>query len=88
MADMKTTLDVNDELYRAIKVEAARSDRPVREIVEEALERWLEALENAQDVAASDAAMAEYDKDGGIDAQEAFGRIAAEQAAGYDARPR
>jgi predicted DNA-binding protein len=88
MADMKTTLDINDELYRAIKVEAARSDRPVREIVEEALERWLEALENAEDVAASDAAMAEYDKDGGIDAREAFGRIAAEHAAGYDARPR
>ena len=85
---MKTTLDINDELYRAIKVEAARSDRPVREIVEEALERWLEAVEDAEDVAASDAAMAEYDKDGGIDAQEAFGRIAAEHAAAYDARPR
>jgi hypothetical protein len=85
---MKTTLEINDELYRAIKVEAARSDRPVREIIEEALERWLEAIEEAEDIAASEAAMAEYDQDGGIDAREAFGRLAAEHAAAYDTRPR
>ena len=85
---MKTTLDLDDQLYRAIKVEAARSDRPIREIVEEALERWLEATEDAEDVEASDAAMAEYRRDGGIDAREVFGTLAAEHAATYDSRPR
>ena len=85
---MKTTLDIDAELYRAVKVEAARSDRPVREIVEEALQRWLEAAEDAEDVAASEAAMAEYERDGGIDAREVFGHLAAEHAATYDARPK
>jgi plasmid stability protein len=83
---MKTTLDLDDELYRAIKVEAARSDRPVREIVEEALAGWLEAREDAEDIAASEAAMVEYQRDGGVDAREVFGRMAAEHAAAYDAR--
>jgi plasmid stability protein len=84
---VKTTLDVNDELYRAIKVEAAHSDRSVRDIVEEALRQWLEAAEDAEDAAASDAALAEYERDGGIDAREVFGHLAAEHAAAYDTRP-
>ena len=85
---MKTTLDIKDELYRAIKVEAAQSDRSVRDIVEEALERWLEAAEDAEDVAASDAAMAEYEREGGIDAREVFGHLAAEHAAACNKHPR
>jgi predicted transcriptional regulator len=85
---MKTTLDISDELYRAIKVEAAHSDRSVRDIVEEALQQWLEAAEDAEDAAASDAALAEYERDGGIDAREVFGHLAAEHAAAYDTRPR
>lgn len=85
---MKTTLDINDELYRAIRVEAARSDRPVREIVEEALEQWLHSVEDAEDITASEAAMAEYTRDGGIDAREVFGHLAAEHAAAYDTRPK
>ena len=88
MAHVKTTLDIDSELYRAIKVEAARSDRPVRDIVQEALERWLEATEDAEDIAASDAAMVQYDQDGGMDALEVFERLAAEHAAAYDTRPR
>jgi plasmid stability protein len=85
---VKTTLAIDEELYRAIKVEAARSDRSVRDIVEEALQRWLEAGEDAEDVAASDAAMAEYEKDGGLDAREVFRHLAAEHAAAYDAHSR
>jgi hypothetical protein len=85
---MKTTLDLDADLYRAVRVEAARSDRAVRDIVEEALQRWLEALEDAEDAAASDAAMAEYAKDGGLDAREVFSHMAAEHAAAYDARQR
>jgi hypothetical protein len=82
---MKATLDLDPDLYRAIKVEAARADRSVKEVVDEALRRWLEALEDAEDLVAADAAVAEYQRDGGIDAHEVFRRLAAEHAAGYGA---
>ena len=82
---MKVTIDLDPDLYRAVKVEAARSDRSVRELVDEALAAWLEALEDAEDIAAADAAVAEYERDGGLDAQEVFRHLAAEHAARYDA---
>ena len=81
---MKVTIDVNPDLYRAVKVEAARGDRSVREVVDEALAAWLEALEDAEDIAAADAAMAEYEREGGIDAQEVFQHLAAEHSARYE----
>ena len=60
---MKVTIDLDPDLYRAVKVEAARADRSVREIVDEfpdvdafvfgpaemgSLHRRLEQLERAQ----------------------------------------
>lgn len=81
---MKVTIDVDPELYRAIKVEAARADRSVRDVVDEALAAWLEALEDAEDIAAADAALEEYRREGGIDAEEVFRHLAAEHAARYD----
>jgi hypothetical protein len=83
---VKATFEIDPEVYRAIKVEAARADRSVKEIVDEALRRWIEALEDEEDVAAAEAAMAEYERDGGMDAHEVFRRLAAEHAAAYDAR--
>jgi plasmid stability protein len=80
---MKATFDLDSGLYRAIKVEAARGDRSVKDIVEEALQRWLEALEDAEDIAASDLAMAEYERDGGVSAEEVFAKLAAEHKATY-----
>ena len=50
---MKVTIDLEPGLYRAVKVEAARADRSVREIVDEALAAWLERLEDAEDAAAA-----------------------------------
>lgn len=55
---MKVTIDLDPELYRAVKVEAARRDRSVREIVDEALGAWLERLEDAEDAAAAAEALA------------------------------
>ena len=50
---MKVTIAfANDELYRAVRVRAAQTNRQIREIVEEALEAWLTAHEDAEDVAA------------------------------------
>jgi hypothetical protein len=45
--------------------------------------RLLEALEDAEDIAASDLAMAEYERDGGVSAEEVFAKLAAEHKAAY-----
>lgn len=80
---MKATFDIDPDLYRAVKVEAARSDRSVREVIEEALEAWLAHAEEAEDRASADAALAEYRRDGGEAADDFFGRLAAETKAAY-----
>ncbi len=80
---VKVTFDLDPELYRAVKVEAARTDRSVREIVEEALAGWLEAAEEAEDRASAQAALDEYRRDGGESAETWFGRQAAEALATY-----
>lgn len=80
---MKVTIDVADELYRAVKVEAARTDRSVRDIVDEALEAWLSAAEENEDRASAEVALAEYRRDGGEAAESFFGSLAAETKATY-----
>lgn len=80
---MKVTFDLDQELYRTVKVEAARADRSVREVVEEALEAWLQATEEAEDRASAEAALQEYRRDGGEAAEAWFGRLAAETQATY-----
>jgi predicted transcriptional regulator len=80
---MKVTIDIDPELYRAVKVEAARADRSVREIVDESLTAWLERLEDAEDAAAATEALAEYERDGGVAADEFFRAHAAETRATY-----
>lgn len=83
LASMKATFDLDDALYRAIKVEAARTDRSVRDVVAEALEHWLAANEEAEDVEQARLAIAEYQRDGGTDARQLFDRLAAETHATY-----
>jgi predicted transcriptional regulator len=80
---MKVTIDLDAELYRAVKVEAARMDRSVREIVDEALEAWLDSAEASEDRASAEAALAEYRRDGGESAESFFGSLAAETKATY-----
>ena len=80
---MKVTIDLDDQLYRAIKVEAARSDRSVRDIVDEALAGWLDAAETAEDVASSAAALDAYRRDGGESVEPFLGTLATEARAEY-----
>jgi predicted transcriptional regulator len=80
---MKVTIDLDPEFYRAVKVEAARADRSVREIVEESLAAWLERLEDTEDAAAASEALAEYQREGGVAAEEFFRAHAAETRATY-----
>ena len=83
---MKATFDIDSDLYRAIRVEAARADRSVREVVEEALGEWLARAEEAEDRESAAAALAEYRRDGGASAEDWFGRLAAETKAAYGSR--
>jgi plasmid stability protein len=80
---MKATFDLDTDLYRAVRVEAARSDRSVREVVEEALEAWLARAEEIEDRESATAALAEYERDGGESAEAWFGKLAAETKATY-----
>ena len=81
---MKVTIDLDTDRYRAIKVEAARTDRSVRDIVDEALGAWLEAEEAREDRASAEEAIAEYRRDGGESAASFFGSLAAETKAAYE----
>lgn len=82
---MKITLDLADaDLYRAIKIEAARRDRSIRDVVEEALADWLDKIDDEEDIPAADAAMDEYLRLGGLEAAEVFQTLAAETRARYD----
>jgi predicted transcriptional regulator len=80
---VKVTIDLDSELYRAVKVEAARTDRNVRDIVDEALEAWLDAAETREDRESADSALAEYRRDGGEAAESFFGSLAAETRSTY-----
>ncbi len=81
---MKVTIDIDPDVYRAVKVEAARSDRSVRDVVDAALAAWLEAEETREDAESAEAALEEYRRDGGEAAAAFFGRLAAETKATYD----
>jgi plasmid stability protein len=81
---MKATFDLDADLYRAVRVEAARADRSVREVVEEALAAWLVQAEEAEDRESAAAALAEYERDGGESAEAWFDKLAAETKAAYD----
>lgn len=80
---MKVTIDLDPDVYRAVKVEAARTDRSVRDIVDEALGAWLESTEEREDRESAEAALAEYRRDGGEAAESFFGTLAAETRATY-----
>ena len=80
---MKITLDVDANLYRAVRVEAARADRSVRDVVAEAMTDWLERAEEAEDRASAAEALEEYRRDGGTAAAEFFEHLAAEAKAEY-----
>jgi hypothetical protein len=83
---VKITADVDEELYRALKVEAARSDRSVRDAISEAIERWLERQEDEEDLRSAEAALAEYRRVGGVSAAEFFRQLAVEAEATYGDR--
>ena len=86
LASMKVTFDIDPDLYRSIKVEAARTDRNIRDVVAEALAGWLEQREDNEDRASAADALAEYEREGGTAAADFFEHLAAEARAEYGSR--
>ena len=80
---MKVTFDLDADLYRTLKVEAARTDRSVRDVVAEVIAGWLERQEEAEDRASAAEALDEYQRDGGTAAAAFFEHLAAEARAEY-----
>lgn len=72
-----TVVFEDDELYTAVKVEAARLNRPLKDIVREALEAWLQAQEDVADALLAREALAEYQEKGGLPWEEVRGRARA-----------
>jgi plasmid stability protein len=66
---VKTTLDIDEDLLGAIKVEAARIGRSVHEIIEDALEAWLVRAEEAVDRDSAAVALEEHGRDGSVAAE-------------------
>jgi predicted DNA-binding protein len=83
MPEMKVTLDLDPDLYRSLKVESARADRSVRDVVTEAIGAWLERQEDDEDRASAAEAIEEYRRDGGTAAAAFFEHLAAEARAEY-----
>lgn len=80
---MKVTFDLDPDLYRSLKVEAARTDRTMRDVVADAIASWLERREADEDRASAAAALEEYRRDGGTSAAQFFEHLAAEARAEY-----
>ena len=83
---MKVTFDIDPDLYRSVKVEAARTDRSIRDVVAEALAGWLAVREDDEDRASAADALTEYERDGGTAAADFFEHLAAEARAEYGSR--
>ncbi len=82
---MKFTVALKDDsLYVFMKIEAARTGRSVRDLVEDAIREWVERREDEEDAREATAAMEEYErKGGGIEIGEFFRTLAAEERASY-----
>ncbi len=65
MSKRMTVVFHNEELYTALKVEAARRHRPASELVADAVREWLERQEDAAWVPLVEAARAEWEAEGG-----------------------
>ncbi len=75
----KMTVVLDDDLYTAAKVEAARRNRPLKEIVAEALQEWLDVQEDLELGPLIDEARRELRDKGGIEAEEFFRQLEAER---------
>lgn len=62
----------DEELLSRLEAEAEKRGKPVSDLVLEAVDWWVHATEEAEDIADSEAALDEYELEGGVDAFEYF----------------
>ena len=75
MSKRMTIVFDNEDLYDALKEEAVRRGRPAKDIVAEAVQEWLEVREDEGLQADLAPARAEWQRLGGIEAQEFFQQL-------------
>ena len=80
MSKRMTVVFDDEELYTAVKVEAARAGRPSKDIVAEAVREWLEAREDEELRAELEVARAEWEREGGVEISEFFGQSTPENS--------
>ena len=79
MAKRMTVVFDDEELYTALKVEAARKGRHAKDIVADAVREWLEAREDEELKGELEEVRLEWQRQGGVEATEFFRQIAADQ---------
>jgi len=62
----------DEELLSRLEAEAEKRGKPLPDVVVEALDWWVRAMEVAEDIADSEAALEEYRREGSADAFEYF----------------
>ena len=72
MSKRMTVIFEDEELYTALKVEAARKGRHAKDIVAEAVREWLESREDEELRAGLEEARGEWERLGGVEAREFF----------------
>ena len=77
MSKRITVIFEDEGLYTALKVAAARSGRPARDIVAQAVREWLEAKEDEELRADLEETRREWKREGGRDAGEFFAEMEA-----------
>ena len=80
MPKRMTVIFEDEELYTALKVEAARKGRHAKDIVAEAVREWLETKEDEELRADLEEARQEWERQGGVDAGESFRDLNADSA--------
>jgi plasmid stability protein len=75
MAKRMTVIFDDDQLYTALKVEAARSNRPAKEIVAEALRQWLDEQEDVEDLGVARERLKSYRREGGTPQEEVMRKL-------------
>lgn len=80
MSKRMTVIFEDEQLYTALKVEAVRRGVPAKDIVSEAVREWLETREDLELAAEMEEAIREWEREGGIDAEEFFRRWDAERS--------
>ena len=72
MPKRMTVVFDDEELYTALKVEAARKGRHAKDIVADAVREWLEAREDEELRSELEQTRAECQREGGVEAGEFF----------------